>query len=226
MLIVPIDAIYEEGFTDFVMDRRAKPYHYLSAADIEDDPDIMEVPTDRTKDDVARFLISILCRTKGKDTLKNIADKKYQPLTCLGIHNRDELREFCREYPQCFILSKESSSTEPGASGARDEPEVEVTTSLKICPLHVKRAGSCPDDAECGCLHACKFFILSGRCEYSTKARCYCAFGHKLWNDHNHTVLKVNAAPVSLSHPVTFELTVNTAYFIHPSGKIKVILSM
>ena len=175
------------------MDYRAKPYYYLSAADIENDTVRMEVSVNGTKDDVAKFLISILCRTKGKNTLKNIADKKYQPLTRLGIQNRDELREFCEAYPQCFILSKQSSNTNPSSSANHDdEPEVEVTTDIRICMRHVKRARSCPDDAECGCLHICKFFILSGKCEFSSKKHCFCSFGHNLWSDHNHSVLKVS----------------------------------
>lgn len=178
------------------MDRRAKPYYYLGAADVDalSDETGAAGTLPGTRDDVAKFLISILCRTGGKDSLKNIASKKHQPLTRLGIQNRDQLKTFCQAYPQCFIFHKPGA----GADGGGGE-SVEVTPEMRMCTLHAKRAGSCPDGGECGSLHICKFFMLSGSCEFSTGKNCYCTFRHKLRSDHNQTVLKVSGGSGSSS---------------------------
>lgn len=165
------------------MDRRDKPYYYLSQADLEYDNKkyaSTHLQQAGTEKEIARFLIDILCQTKGKQTLRSIVESQCRNLAYFNIKTKEDLREFLEKYPQCFVVRESSEG------GADDNGlEVEVTAAVTICPRHVQRYGSCPDDGECGRLHVCKFFMLTSKCEFNI-----CHYGHKLLTDHNITVLK------------------------------------
>ena len=163
------------------MDHKTKPYHYFGCAEI-DDSDTDNCSS--TRNDLARSLITTLCKTDGVDSLENIISVQFSALRDSGIKSVEELQEFCKGFPQCFTVHPPSSD--------RDSKEVEVAASIRICPRHVKKVGSCPEDGACGCLHMCKFFLLSGKCEFSKQEQIQCHFGHSLWSDHNALVLKVS----------------------------------
>ncbi|KAK7469567.1 hypothetical protein BaRGS_00036415 [Batillaria attramentaria] len=66
-------------------------------------------------DDLARFVIRRLCKSNGKETLKNIISKNYQLLELASIQTTSQLRDLLQQYSHCFILRQQSSDT--------DEPE-------------------------------------------------------------------------------------------------------
>lgn len=135
--------------------------------------------------DLARILITILCRNQGKNSLMNIMDQYSSQLSTYDILSVDQLKEFLEHYPHIFSLRSQDVSTSNGTSFGPRNCQVMVTTELKICEVHSKEVGSC--DGQCGRLHMCKFFLLSDKCNYKYN----CRFGHEFQNHHNATVLQV-----------------------------------
>ncbi|XP_076452039.1 uncharacterized protein LOC143287708 [Babylonia areolata] len=170
------------------VDRRSKPYYYLSCADVDDkevevDEDAPSLK-DTSREDIARLVISILCKTEGRATLGKVVARKLRSLKHWNIDTPSALLEFCRTFPQCFAIRPPSSSSEV------EEMEVEVTTEMNLCSTHLKKTGSCPEDGECGYLHLCRFFMLAGKCDCGSKAQIRRLYGHQLHSDHNHSILR------------------------------------
>ena len=176
-----------------------KSYYYLSAKDLPENQESKKRETtslssEETEKDVARFLISLLCRTKGKEKLRNIIDKQYKTFKRFDILTREDYIDFLKRYPKSFIIrygnelgTNCDEEADKGEGTSDNDIEVEVTTEIHLCQTHVRKHSACPEDGECGFLHICKFWLLSGRCH-----KIYvCRYAHQLWTDHNVDCLKV-----------------------------------
>lgn len=69
------------------------------------------------------------------------------------------------------------------------EPMVTLVTKVDICKKHCAKDQDCTGASPCCTgLHICKFYLLSGNCEWGKN----CRFGHNLYSDHNIKILREN----------------------------------
>lgn len=66
---------------------------------------------------------------------------------------------------------------------------IRLSTKISICEVHCSKKNTCHGvTASCSDLHICKFYLLSGNCEFEER----CMFGHDLTTEHNVEILKKN----------------------------------
>ncbi|XP_041364219.1 protein mono-ADP-ribosyltransferase PARP12-like, partial [Gigantopelta aegis] len=108
-------------------------------------------------------------------------DQLYQDLTNnegVQMPNVQSLLIFLDEFPRNFVINTVRHRR-------KTVSDVRVISDIETCVEHCKKQGSCrSQNGECGRLHICKFFLLSGHCHFGPG----CAFGHDFTSRHNFNV--------------------------------------
>ena len=140
-----------------------------------------------TKTEIIMCAYAILPKTQREvDIIKNvnvILSRERKPLTLqeisrfLGGVQVDELRNVVFKNPGHFEWYDDG------------ERYVKIVTKVSICEVHCSKNRTCPGTIPmCTGLHICKFYLLSGKCQYGGQ----CSFGHDLTISHNMKILKEN----------------------------------
>ncbi|XP_041363851.1 protein mono-ADP-ribosyltransferase PARP12-like [Gigantopelta aegis] len=127
--------------------------------------------------DLARLINMVLLKQGGQLNI----DQLHQDLTKnqgVQIPNVQSLLIFLEKFPRNFVINTVRHRR-------KNVSNVRVISDIETCAEHCKKQGSChSQNGECGRLHICKFFLLSGRCHFGPG----CAFGHDFISRHNFNV--------------------------------------
>ncbi|XP_041363712.1 protein mono-ADP-ribosyltransferase PARP12-like [Gigantopelta aegis] len=128
-------------------------------------------------EDLARLVNMVLLKQGGQLNI----DQLQQDLTKnqgVQIANVQSLLIFLKKFPRNFVINTVGD-------GRKKVSDVRVISDIETCVEHCKKQGSChSQNGECGRLHICKFFLLSGHCNFGPG----CAFGHDFISRHNFNV--------------------------------------
>ena len=133
----------------------------------------------RKNEELARVINTVLLRKGGELKILNVNTLLHELRTkCdVQIPNGQALLRFLENFPNNFAISTvRYGKTKPVT-------QIRMVSDIELCGEYSKKLGICI--GECGQLHICKFFLLSGHCEFGPQ----CKFGHDYTSEHNFNIL-------------------------------------
>ncbi|XP_041364612.1 protein mono-ADP-ribosyltransferase PARP12-like [Gigantopelta aegis] len=133
-------------------------------------------------ENLARLINMVLLKQGGQLKI----DQLHQDLTKNQLYRNQgvqipdiqSLLIFLKKFPRNFVINTVRHRR-------KKVSDVCVISDIETCVEHCKKQRSChSQNGECGRLHICQFFLLSGRCHFDPR----CAFGHDFTSQHNFNV--------------------------------------